>query len=594
DYEQGPWRLDELFSDFDAPEVQEALDTLEAQVKAFEAFRPQLEPDLDGAKFREILEAYERLVRQIARLGGYAHLRFAANTQDQQALTFRAQMQQLRAELENRTLFFQLWWKGLNKTEAQRLLDESGPYRYWLERLRLYRPYTLSEDEEKVINLKDVNGVQALITLYDSITSRYTFHLTVDGEEQALTRGELSVHFRSSNPDLRAAAYDELFRVYEDDASILGQIYRARVLDWRSENLNLRGFDDPMSVRNLANNVPDDVVDTLLAVSQDNVVIFQRYFELKARWLGRDQLRRYDVYAPVGDADKRYSFDDAVNMVLESYYQFEPEIGRLAQRVVDEQHIDSEVRTGKRGGAFCSTITPDLTPWVLQSYQGRPDDVATLAHELDHAVHSLLASGHTALTQRSSLPLAETASTFGEMLLIDRLLDEESDPSVQHTLLFQQMDDAYATIMRQIYFALFERMAHEQIYQGASVNDLSELYFQNLQRQFGDSLSLTDNFRHEWVVIPHIYHTPFYVYAYAFGQLLVFSLYQQYRQEGEAFKPRYIDILSAGGSDAPVSILRRAGIEVGSPTFWQGGYDVLRDLLNQLEALTVPEAAQLA
>lgn len=593
-YKRESWRLDELFPSRDSAEVETALATLEAGVKAFERFRAQLgeggTTDIGAEQFRSMLEAYEALVQQVSRLQGYAHLSFAADTQDQQIQAFMARMQQLAAEVDNRTMFFSLWWKALDEEPVARLLEAAGPFRYWLESLRLQRPHTLTEPEERIINLKNVNGVQALNTLYDSLTSRYTFVLTVDGEEKRLNREELSVYYRDPDPDLRAAAFQELFRVYGEDAPILGQIYQARVRDWRSEFVQLRHYDKPIAVRNLANHIPPEIVDTLLDVCQENRDLFQRYFRLKARWLEVDRLRRYDIYAPVATTEKTYEYAEAVEMVMDSYAQFEPQVGQLARRVFEEQHIDSEVRKGKRGGAFCATITPDLTPWVLQTFQGRPDDVATMAHELGHAVHSMLAAHHPLLTQHASLPLAETASTFGEMLLVDRLLAEDPDPAVQHTLLFQQMDDAYATIMRQAYFAVFERTAHRQIHEGASVEELSDFYLQTLQEQFGEALSLSEEFRNEWVAIPHFYHAPFYVYAYAFGQLLVLSLYRQYRQEGESFKPRYLKILAAGGSDAPARILERAGIKVEEPTFWQGGFDVLRDSLEQLEALEVADA----
>jgi oligoendopeptidase F len=326
-----------------------------------------------------------------------------------------------------------------------------------------------------------------------------------------------------------------------------------------------------------------------LEVCQANAHIFQSYFKLKAKWLGVEKMRRYDLYAPVVATERKYEFRDAVDLVLTSYEHFDPHIAQLAERVFAEHHLDSEVRKGKRGGAFCSTISPDLTPWLLQSYTGRPDDVATLAHELGHAVHSMLANHHTALTQGASLPLAETASTFGEMLVIDRLLAEDPDPEMRRDLLFRQMDQNYATIMRQAYFALFERDAHNRIRDGATIDELSALYAENLASQFGDSLELSDDFNIEWMVVPHIYSVPFYVYAYAFGQLLVLSLYQQYLADGDNFKDRYRDLLSAGGSDAPVQILERAGIDIHSAEFWQGGFDVLKASLAQLEALELPE-----
>lgn len=591
EYQLGPWRLDDLFPEIDSPAVEEAVARLDRDVEAFAASRDQLAADMAEASFRALLDDYDAIYRQVSRLGGFAGLSFAADTQSQQAQNFMARMQQLGAELDNRTMFFKLWWKGLDDADAERLMAAAGPYTYWLEQLRLQKPYTLSEPEERVINLKDVNGVNALNTLYDAITNRYTFRLEVDGEEKELTRGELSVYVRHPDPELRAKAFQELLRVYADDAFITGQIYQAIVRDWASEQVQLRRYPSPIAVRNLANDIPDDVVDTLLAVCRDNATLFQRYFQLKARWLGLEKLRRYDIYAPIDEADKTYPFADGVAMVLETYREFEPRIAEMAQRVFDEEHLDSEIRRGKRGGAFCATLAPDLTPWVLQSYQGQAEDVATLAHELGHAIHSMLADHHPALTQHASLPLAETASTFGEMLLIDRLLAEDPDPSVQQSLLFRQMDDAYATIMRQSFFALFERRAHELISAGGDVDAVSAAYLENLQEQFGDALDLTDDFRHEWLAIPHFYVSPFYVYAYAFGQLLVLALYQQYREEGESFKPRYLEILAAGGSDAPARVLERAGIDIHDPAFWQGGFDVLAELVQRLEELPVPQPA---
>lgn len=586
-YKQEKWSLEDLYAGFDDPEIQIARDQVEEQVKAFEEVRSQLSPDLSETDFLKILKDYEELYRLLSRLGYFGFLRFNEDTQDQHAQTFQAQMQQLTAEVDNRTLFFKLWWKALEDKPAERLMKASGDYSYWLEALRLQKPYTLSEAEEKVINLKDVNGPQAFVTLYHSITSRYVYKFEVDGETKEMTRGELQVYYRDPNPELRKAAYQELHRVHEQDKPILGQIYQYIVRDWRSEQIDLRKYASPISVRNISNDVPDEVVDLLLEACQKNVSIFHRFFNLKARWIGMDRLCRYDIYAPVVKTEKTYAFSDGVDLVLDSLREFDPKVADLSRRVFDEHHLDSEVRQGKRGGAFCATVSPDLTPWLLQSYQGRPDDVLTLAHEIGHAIHSMLAEHHTALTQDASLPLAETASTFSEMLLIDRMLAKDPDPGLQRDLLFHQMDDAYASIMRQGYFALFEREAHDAIRNGASVDEISQVYFENIKGQFGESLDLSDDFAVEWAEVGHFFFAPFYVYAYAFGHLLVLSLYQQFLQEGESFKPRYLEILAAGGSDSPVRILDRAGIDIHSADFWQGGFDVLEKALERLEAIEI-------
>jgi oligoendopeptidase F len=430
------------------------------------------------------------------------------------------------------------------------------------------------------------------VGIYDTLTNRYTFQIEVDGETRRLTRGELEAYRTDPRPELRAASYRELLRVYAAEGNVLGQLYQSLVRDWANENVDLRRFASPVAVRNLGNDLPDEVVETLLDVCRQKAPVFQRFFRLKAEWLGVERLRRYDLYAPVGEVHRTFPLDEAVHEVLAAFEAFEPRLARQAQQVLDERHFDGEVRPGKRAGAFCATIEPGLTPWVLQSYQGQPRDVATLAHELGHAIHASLAAGHTALTQQATLPLAETASTFGEMLLIDRLLAQDPEPEVRQALLFRQMDDNYATVLRQAYFAVFEKEAHGRVVAGAQVDDLSDLYLETLREQFGDAIELSEDFRVEWLAIPHIYHTPFYVYAYAFGQLLVLSLYQQFREEGRSFIPRYLEILAAGGSDSPMSTLGKAGIDVRQRTFWEKGFGVLERALDALAELPRPSLAK--
>ncbi|MBI9044673.1 MAG: M3 family oligoendopeptidase [Anaerolineaceae bacterium] len=558
---------------------------MEAKAGAFEEIRNTLKEDISEESFMGIIQRIEEINRLAYRIHGFANLLFAGDTQDQKAQSLMMKTDQIMATLSNQIVFFDIWWKKLPETVAERLMNASGDYRYWLEKIRSFKDFTLTEAEEKIINIKDVTGSSALNMLYDSITNRYTFKLDVDGEEKELTRGELMVYVQQADPDLRARAYQELYRVFGEDGAVLGQIYQYLVRDWQNEQIQLRGFSSPIASRNLVNDIPDKVVDTLLEVCEKNTDIFQRYFKLKARHLKVDQIQRYDVYAPVAKSNKTYSFEQGTEMVLKAYAAFDEQVASMAQRVFDADHLDSEVRKGKMGGAFCMSVLPELTPWVLTNFQGKANDIATLAHELGHAVHSMLAADHTMFTFQSSLPLAETASTFGEMLLLDSLLAAEDDESVRRDMLFKQIDDAYATIQRQAFFALFERQAHEMVQSGASVDELADAYLENLKNQFGDSVSISDEFRWEWVSIPHIYNVPFYVYAYTFGQLLVFSLYKQYQQEGDAFKPRFLKILSAGGSQAPVRLLSDAGIDVYKSAFWQGGFDVIRELVEQLETM---------
>ncbi len=517
-YKQKNWDLSELVSGgMDSPELETTFKEIDEMVAEFETLRPQLTPVISEEDFLAIVRKLEEISLATNRLGSFASLSFSADTQLQMAQTLMQRVEQFFAELENRTIFFTLWWKDLSDEDAARLMAPAGDYHYWLEEMRHFKPHTLSEPEEKIINIKNVTGASALQMLYRSLTNRYAFKLSVDGHEKELTRGELMVYVRQHDADLRAQAYQELYRVYGNDGPILGQIYQTLVRDWRNEQVALRKHSSPMAARNLVNDLPDNVVDTLLAVCQRNTGIFQRFFKLKSRWLKMEKLRRYDIYAPVAKSDKRYDFGSAAGLVLDSFKQFDPKFAELAERVFAQDHLDAEVRKGKRSGAFCATAIPQLTPWVLLNYQGHADDVATMAHELGHAIHSMLASQHSVFTAHACLPV----------------------------------------------------------------------YLKNLRQQFGDAVDVSDEFRWEWVSIPHIYDVPFYVYAYTFGQLLVLALYQQYKAEGAAFKPRYIKILSAGGSVAPVQLLADAGIDVRRDAFWQGGFDVISDIVDELEKLPV-------
>jgi len=583
--EQSGWTLEALLPTREGAEFERVLAELERQVAQFEASRERLSPEMSCEEFLALMRLSEDTHTTMQRLSSYAYLWFSEDTQSQEALGFLGRMEQLSTDVQNRMLFFSLWWKGLDEEPARRLVAASGDYAYYLESLRRFTPYTLSEPEERIINLKDVNGSNALVKLYEVITNRFSFTLEVDGETKEMTRDELATYVRAPSPEVRAAAYQELYRVYGDHEAVLGQIYHHRVRDWASENVALRGIASPIAVRNLGNDLADPVVETLLDVCRKNMPIFHRYFRLKADLLGLERLRRYDIYAPVRAAERTYPFPEAVDMVLDSLERFSPTIAEHARHVFAEGHVDSEIRPGKRGGAFCAGILPGLAPWVLVNYVGKTDDVLTVAHEIGHAVHALMAGHHSLFTFHSTLPLAETASVFSEMLLADRLLRQEDDPAVRRDLLVTILDGAYATVARQAYFVLFELEAHRRIVDGATTGDLGALYMDNLREQFGDSVELSDEFRREWTAIPHIYATPFYCYAYSFGQLLVLALYQQYRSDGASFVPRYLDILSYGGSASPEHITGEAGFDIASPGFWQGGFDVLRGFLEDLEAL---------
>ena len=559
------------------------LGEIEAKVAQFESARAQLSPTMESSVFSPLLTLSEDIAAAASKIGAYAYLWFSENTKDLAARSFKTKVEERLTALQNRLVFFDLWWQGVDGDNARRLMAGTGTLRYHLETIRRFQPHTLSEPEEKIVNIKNITGRSAVHSLYDIVTNAFTFTLTVNGKRKTMTREELTSYLRHAQGGMREAAYRELYRVYADQHDLLGEIYKTLVNDWKAENLQLRRFASPISTRNLGNDIPDEAVASLLKVCQKNSGMFQDYFRIKARLCKIKPMSRYHIYAPHRTAQKSYRYQDAVRMVLEAYRGFSPQLADLAKRVIHERHVDARTRPGKIGGAYCYSVTPAMTPYVLLNFTGEARDIATMAHELGHAVHGMLAAKHSMFTFHSTLPLAETASVFGERILSDALMNQERDKKVRQALLLNQLDDIYATVLRQAYFVQFENQAHEMIAQGATVKDLAKTYLAEVRQQFGKGIKVPEEFQWEWLTIPHIFASPFYCYAYSFGNLLVLALYRMYQKEGASFVPKYLELLSAGGSESPQTILAKVGVDMASEEFWQSGFDMIREMVDQLE-----------
>ena len=586
-YQLGKWDLKGLVSDPNSAAFEKKIKEVENKSKQFEKLKSKLNPKITSKKFLDILHNLEELDEKISIIGGYASLAYSQNTQSDEATSLLTRMTKLGSDISNRILFFDLWWKkGIDEKNAQRLIKGSGELSGFLKYKRLVAKYSLSEPEERIINTLDVTGSTALVKLYDKITNAFEYVVKIDGKTRKLTREELSSYVRSAKPKTREIAYRELLSKFEKNKGVLGEIYQNLVLNWKDEGVDIRGFSSPISIRNISNDVDDKTVDSLLHVCKKNAPVFQKFFEKKAKMLGLKKLRRYDLYAPAAAKikEKNYPYDKSVKLVFESLERFSPKLSSFAKKVFAENHIDSEIRPGKRDGAFCSTISPKITPYVLVNYAGKSKDVFTIAHELGHAVHSQAASDKSILISEAPLPLAETASTFSELLLYDNLADKISSDE-KKIMLSEKIDDLYATIMRQSFFTLFEVDAHEKIAQSTTVDELSKLYLKNIKEQFGNSVSISDDFALEWSCIPHFYHTPFYCYAYSFGNLLALSLFQRFKKEGKDFVPSYLGILSAGGSKKPEELLEEFDINIRSQRFWQDGFDYVNEQVRELSTL---------
>lgn len=592
----GRWNISDLVKDPSSEEFSQFLRSIEEQLVQFEGSRQLLRPDISSEEFERLIHMLESISEKVSIASGYAYLSYYADTSSNEASALVTKMEKLASEISNRMLFFDLWFKKqIDHENANRLINAiPKEYQEHLRHKRLVAKYSLSEPEEKIISTLEVTGILALTKIYDKMTSGFEFTMRLRHGRKTIekkfdNKEKLVSLVRSPDGNRREAAYKSLLQVYKRNSGVLGEIYQNIIMQWRDEAILMRGYRSPISVRNIANNLDDATVEALLAACRHNVAMFHDYFIEKSKMIGMRKLHRYHLYAPISNKasdSKKFTYGKAVETVLDSFGDFDPQFRRLAERVFAKHHIDSEIRKAKRGGAFCYSVTPKLTPYVLLNFDGISRDVSTLAHEFGHAIHSMLASDMPLMVFHAPLPLAETASVFAEMLLNEKMAEKMSKKE-RRILLAEQIDNLYATIIRQAYFTLFEIDAHKAIGENnATIDAVAKIYMDNLKEQFGTSITISPDFEWEWVYIPHFYHTPFYTYSYSFGNLLVLSLYRQYKLEGSSsFVPKYFKILSAGGSRKPEELLMEAGIDISRQEFWQQGFDYIQEMIQQLKAL---------
>jgi len=562
------WDLSDLYTGPDDPQIDADLDAAHARAESFaKRFRGEL-AHLDAVGLSAAVDALEELNEGVARSGAYAGLLFAADTSVARHGALMQHVQERCSEIRNLLIFFELEWAALDDDAAERLLADPAlaRRRHLLSAMRRYRRHVLSEPEEKILEATANTGRRAFGRLFDELLAAMRFTIEHDGETRELGEEEVLALLYDPDRDTRRAAAKSLTQGLKANARPLAFIFNTLVQD-KAVDDRLRSYERAIDARNLANEIENDSVDALLAACVEGYPLVARYYRLKARLLGLPRLADYDRYAPISAASGFRSFGAAKKIVLDAYGDFAPEMADITRRFFDEQWIDAELREGKRGGAFCASTLPTLHPYVLLNYTGNLRDVMTVAHELGHGVHQSLAAQQGLFEQDTPLTTAETASVFGEMLVFRRLMKEESDPAVRLALLCGKIEDAFATVFRQVAMTRFEESLHTE------------------RRMFGDSVELCADYAWWWLYIPHFVHSPFYCYAYAYGELLVLALLRRYDAEGADFVPRYLDLLRAGGSDSPPALLDRVGLDVTDARFWSGGLSLLEDLVAQAEAI---------
>lgn len=584
--ENALWNTSLLYPSPAAPELEADFAKAAAMTDGFRTKYSGQVAGLNANQLREALVEVERLQEVLVKPQTFAYLLFAADSED----TANKKLSQRAMEFGNRMsqelLFFDLELIALDDARYHELMGDTSlaNYRHYLESLRRYKPHTLPEREERLLKEKSLSGVEAFTRLFDEISSTFRYQFELDGKSQNLTGEELLGLLHHQDSSVRESAFSTFLGKYQEQGIAFSAIFNNAALD-HGQDLEIRNYLNVMEPTHLANELAAEAVEGLIKVSEGNYHLARHYFQLKARLLGLPKLKNTDIYAPTPGTDRRYPFSKAKDLVLDAYGMFSRDFRDIIASFFSEHRIDVLPRPGKSGGAFCMGISPSLPPFVLLNYTGNLRDVATLAHELGHGLHFTLAQRQSMLNYHAPLPLAETASVFGEMLLTRLLLDRESDPKVKISLLCAKIEDIIATTFRQIVLTRFEEHFHTERKNGLlSTEDICSFWWEENDRLYGDSVTMIEPYRWGWSYISHFIHSRFYCYSYTFAELLVLSLFNKYLSEGASFVPGYTAILESGGALSPEDTVRPVGIDFNDPGFWQEGYDFLRGLISELES----------
>lgn len=578
------WDLTDLYAGIDDPALDRDLDDADSRAELMaEEYRGRV-ADLGPEELFVLVETYENILEGAYKVAIFAQLLWASNTEDAAAGALMQKAMERVSRLNQKMIFLELEWANAPDSKAEKLLKHPvlAHYSHWLELARRYCPYLLSEPEEKILVEKAVTGKDAWERFFDEVhgAARYEF----DGEQ--LPEQKLLTKLYDVDRDVRRRAAASMTAGLKSLSRTTTYVFNTILADKASDD-HLRSYPSWISARNLANEVDDSMVDALVDAVTARYDIVARYYRLKKSLLGLDELFDYDRYAPLPAADREYPWKEARDIVLGAYDKFHPRMAEIANMFFEKRWIDAAIRPGKRGGAFSHGVVPSVHPYVFVNYEPKPREVMTLAHELGHGIHQYLARRQGLLQADTPLTTAETASVFGEMLVFEDMLSRETDHDVRLAMLTNTIEDSFATIFRQTSMNRFEDAIHSaRRAEGELTTErFSELWLETQQAMFEDSVTLTDDYGLWWSYIPHFISTPGYVYAYAFGNLLVLALYARYQEVGPDFAPAYLDMLAAGSSDWPHEIMKPLGIDLTDPTFWDQGLQMMDDMVCQAERL---------
>lgn len=541
--------------------------------------------DVSPEDFAAGITELQEISELAARAGNYAMLRFSVDTADPQIGALMQRVQERGTAIETKLLFFELEWAAMSDERAEELLAADGldTSRHFLRSTRRYRPHLLTEPEEKILTEKSVSGRGAWARLFSEQVSALTVDLP--GADAPVTLDAALARLMSPDRDERRGTAEAVTTALEPGLRTRAFIFNTLLQD-KAVDDRMRDYPSWLASRNLSNEASDESVQALLDAVRKRYEIPQRWYRLKAELLGIDKLADYDRMAAVTSDDETMGWDEARELVLDSYADFTPELGDAAKAFFDENRIDAPPRPSKRGGAFCAYTVPSEHPYLMLNFTAKRRDALVLAHEMGHGLHAELARPRGVLEQHTPLTLAETASVFGETLVFRRLLEQASSPSSRLSLLAESIEGSIATVFRQTAMNHFEDLVHTARREEGelSVDTFGALWAQSQEAMLGDSVEITDGYRSWWSYVPHFIATPGYVYAYAYGQLLALAIYQRYLDEGENFVPAYLELLRSGGSKSPEDLGQIVGIDLADPGFWDGGLALVEAQLTEAEA----------
>lgn len=579
------WNLDDLYPGRDSDALRQDLALAAQRAKTFQQMYQGNLQQIDAVTLCTAITEYEQIDEILTRIMSYAQLVYAGDMSDAEIGRFYQDMQEKVTAISSELLFFALELNRIDDAHMAALLSDPvlAHYRPWLQEVRIYRPHQLSDDLERMLHERQLTGRSAWMRLFDETIAGMRFTV----RDEVLTSSAALNLLSDRDPELRKDAAQSIGTVFRDNIKLFALITNTLAKDKEIDD-RWRQYASPAASRHLSNQVEENVVDALVtAVKAAYPRLSHRYYALKAQWLGKDHLAYWDRNAPLpADQDQYINWPEATQIVMDAYRAFSPALADVAKPFFDHNWIDVPPRSGKSPGAFAHPTVPSAHPYLLLNYHGKTRDVMTLAHELGHGVHQVLAGGQGHLLSATPLTLAETASVFGEMLTFRSLLDREQDPARRKILLAGKVEDMLNTVVRQIAFYDFEQRLHQaRRNQELTADDIGDIWMAVQTESLGPAIRFDDLYRVYWAYIPHFIHSPFYVYAYAFGDCLVNALYAVYQDQPAGFADKYLDLLRAGGSKRHHELLAPFGLNAADPAFWSRGLGMISDFVTELEQI---------